>query len=480
MYKMKSYTLNFILVLSILGMTACEDALVENIYSELAPSTLFTTEEGISSSLNAAYAYAHRSGLVQTWAPHYLGGMPAGETWGAGGSIESLWVALMNFTWDSNHGQIVPMWAVYYRAIRDANIVLDNIDSDAFSNDFKQLTVAEINFIRGWAYSELYSLFGPVPLLVSSSDDPIQPRASDADMRVFIEQELNAAIAGLPVVPSAYGRASKGAAMGVLTKYYLNTKQWQQTTDLTFDIFELGEYSLDPNYQDVFAIANEGNMEMLWALTKDPTSGSASQSMNALVFPPDFPRPYPNNSVWAARTYLYDDFVNSYEASDTRQGIIVTDYVSTSSGLLVEGLGNDQSFPYKYEFDPNSVGFASGNDIPIVRYADILLSRAEALNELSGPTQEVIDLINEVRLRAMATALSLGGFTQESLRDAILQERAWEFFFEGKRREDLIRQGRFISDAVARGKNAQDFHVLYPIPQVELDANPNIEQNPGY
>lgn len=477
---MKSYTLNFILVLSILGLTACEDVLVENIYSELAPSTLFTTEEGITSVLNASYAYAHRSGLAQSWSPFYLGGMPAGESWGAGGSIESLWVALMNFTWDSNHGQILPMWVVYYNAIRDANIVLDNIDNDAFNSDFKQLTVSEINFIRGWAYSELYNLFGPVPLFVSSSDDPIQPRASEADIRNFIEQELNAAIAGLPVVPPAYGRASKGAAMGVLSKYYLNTKQWQQAADLTEDIIQLNVYGLVPDYRDVFAIANEGNEEMLWALTKEPTSGSTNQAMNALVFPPDYPRPYPNNSVWAARTYLYDDFVNSYEASDTRQGLIVTDYVSTSSGLLVEGLGNDQSFPYKYEFDPNSVGFQSGNDLPIVRYADILISRAEALNELSGPTQEVIDLINEVRLRANATVLSLGGYTKESLRDAILQERAWEFFFECKRREDLIRQGRFISDAVARGKNAQAFHVLYPIPQVELDANPNMVQNPGY
>ncbi len=477
---MKSYTLKFILGLSIIGLTACEDVLEENIYSELAPSTLFTTEDGITSVLNASYAYAHRSGLVQTWAPHYLGGMPAGETWGAGGSIESLWVALVNYTWDSNHGQIVPMWTVSYNSIRDANIVLDNIDNDAFSSDFKQLTVAEINFLRGWAYSELYSLFGPVPLFVSSSDDPLQPRASEAEIRDFIEQELTAAIAGLPVEPQAYGRASKGAAMGVLSKYYLNTKQWQEAADLTEDIIQLNKYGLVPAYIDVFAIANEGNEEMLWALTKDPTSGSARQSMNALVFPPDFPRPYPNNSVWAARTYLFDAFVNSYEASDTRQGIIITDYISTSSGLLVQGLGNDQSFPYKYEFDPNSVGFGSGNDIPIVRYADILLSRAEALNEISGPTQEIIDLINEVRLRAMASALSLGGFTQESLRDAILQERAWEFFFEGKRREDLLRHGTLISDAVSRGKNAQAHHVLYPIPQVELDANPDMQQNPGY
>lgn len=477
---MKSYTLNIILALSFLGMTACEKALEEEIYSELAPSTLFTTEDGISSVLNAAYSYAHRSGVVETWAPFFMGGMPAGSIWGAGGSIESLWVALYNFTWDSNHGQIVSQWNVYFSAILNANIVLDNIDSDAFSDEFKQLTVAEINFIRGWSYSELYNLFGPPPLYTSATDDPLQPRASESEIQSFIEQELNAAIAGLPAESSAYGRVSKGTAMGVLCKYYMNTRQWQEAADMAEDIMDLNKYSLVPNYTDVFSLANEGNPEMIWALTKDASTNSASHWVNALVFPPDYPRPYPNNGVFAARTYLYDDFVNSFEATDTRPGLIVTSYVSTSTGLVVEGLGNDQSFPYKYEFDPNSVGVPSGNDVPIVRFADILLSRAEALNELSGPSQEVIDLINEVRLRANVTALSLAGYSQESLRDAILQERAWEFFFESKRREDLIRQGRFISEAVARGKNAQAFHVLFPIPQYDMDANSLLVQNEGY
>ena len=144
------------------------------------------------------------------------------------------------------------------------------------------------------------------------------------------------------------------------------------------------------------------------------------------------------------------------------------------------GLGNDQSFPYKNVFDPSSVGFQAGNDIPIVRYADILLSRAEALNELSGPSQEVMDLINEVRNRANAPDLNLSDYNQDSLREAILEERGWEFWFEGKAREDQIRHGVFISRAQARAKNAQDFHKIFPIPQVELDANPDLEQNPGY
>ena len=177
---------------------------------------------------------------------------------------------------------------------------------------------------------------------------------------------------------------------------------------------------------------------------------------------------------------MFDDFVNSFDPSDTRVNQIIPEWTSTATGQLVMGLGNDQSFPYKSPFDPNSVGFNAGNDIPEIRYSDILLSRAEALNELSGPSQEAIDLINEVKIRAGATPLSLAGLTQESLREAILQEREWEFYFEAKAREDQIRHGVFISRAQARGANAQDFRRLFPIPQTELDANGLLEQNPGY
>jgi len=109
------------------------------------------------------------------------------------------------------------------------------------------------------------------------------------------------------------------------------------------------------------------------------------------------------------------------------------------------------------------------------------MSRAEALNELNGPTQEAIDLINQVRTRAQADAITLAEYPdKESLRDFILAERGREFYDEGLRRDDMIRHGKFISNAVSRGLNAKPFHVIYPIPQDQIDNNPNLEQNPGY
>jgi tetratricopeptide (TPR) repeat protein len=477
---MKSYKNIIILTLTLAIFLGCEDRLDEEVFSELAPSTLFASEKGVTSVLNASYAYAHRSGNVQSWAPFHMGTMPAGEAWGVGGSIESIWQRLIDYNWDSNHDHLLPMWVTYYNSIRDANIVLDNLQNDALSEAFKERTEAECHFLRGWSYSELYKLFGRLPLFRSPADDPLLPRASEEETKAFIEEELTLAVATLPAGRAGAGVADKGTAMAILAKYYLNTKQWQKAADLFQDIIDLNQYSLIPNYADVFAVENEDNAEIIWALPKTPISATASQLLNALIFAPDFPRPFPNNAVFAARTYLFDDFVNSFEPSDTRTSQIITEYTSTATGAVVVGLGSDRSHPYKLPFDPNSVGVNSGNDIPIIRYADILLSLAEALNELNGPSQEAIDLINLVRERANATPLVLTGYSQASLREAILQEREWEFYFEGNAREDQIRHGVLISRAQARGKNAQDFHVLFPIPQIEIDANAALEQNPGY
>lgn len=460
--------------------SSCEKPLEEKIFSSLAPQTLFTTEGGLTSSLNAAYAYSHRAGAVESWAPFWLSGMTTGEMWGAGGSIESLWTALTDFNWNSNHGQLGPVWNVHFNAIRDCNIVLDNVGKGNFSQTFKDLTTAEARFLRGWNYSELYYLFGKLPLYKSSTDDLLLARSSEEETKTFIEQELTAAIAGLPVKAALYGKATKGAAQGVLCKFYLNTKQWQKAADLAKVIIDSKTYSLQKNIKDVFSITNENNAELLWSLTKNAAEPSTSQSLNALIFPTTYPVGYSNNAVFAARVYLFDKFVDSFEASDARGKFIVKSFIDIASKKEVVGYGKNQSFPFKYDWDPNAVGANAGNDLPVVRFSDILLSRAEALNELSGPSAEVIGLINQVRTRAGASEIKLEGYSKESLRDFLLTERGKEFFLEMKSREDYLRQGKFISEAVKRGKNAKAFHVLFPIPQVEIDANKALIQNEGY
>lgn len=172
--------------------------------------------------------------------------------------------------------------------------------------------------------------------------------------------------------------------------------------------------------------------------------------------------------------------------NDNRTEVLITNYTD-QSGEKVELLRNEEGVAldnvrsFKYWPDPDAVGEANGNDIVYIRYADILLCKAEALNEKQGPNQESITLINMIRKRAKTDEISLNDYnSKEALRDFILAERGREFFSEGLRREDLIRHGKFISDAVARGKNAKPFHVLYPIPQRQREANSSLGQNPGY
>jgi hypothetical protein len=205
-------------------------------------------------------------------------------------------------------------------------------------------------------------------------------------------------------------------------------------------------------------------------------AGQGNQWM-AVSFPATYPR-LNNQASFASNYKLYDAFVNSFAATDKRKGCILTSY-KTAAGVTVQLLGKNDSRSFKYFPDPNSLNADAGNDIPELRYADILLSRSEALNELTGPNQESITLINRVRSRANVSLYTVGSFTKESFRDAILNERLWEFFTEGLRRQDLIRHGKFISNAVARGKSAKSTQVLFPIPQTEINVS-HIQQNEGY
>ncbi|MCI9846699.1 RagB/SusD family nutrient uptake outer membrane protein [Flavobacterium pectinovorum] len=467
---MKSIKNIFYASIALLALSGCDDLLEENVYSELTPGNFLTTLEGKNAVLNSAYGNSQAKGI---WA-YFLSPYVSGEQWNRGGSVESLITPLSNFTWDSNHEWFSQSWSQLYAAIRDANIVIDNTST---TNDKEKSLNAEARFVRALSFSYLYNWYGPVPLIVSSKNENLQlPRPTDDEFKSFIEKEFLEVSELLPVKGAQNGRATKGGALGLLCKFYLNTKQWQKSADIANQIILSKTYDILPDYKSVFALNNEWNKEILWATS---ANGQSGHILVALTFPTDYPLPFSNNQVFAARSYLFDSYVNSFAPSDVRKNLFITKYTNTS-GTTFQLLGNDQTFSYKYEFDPNSVGATQGNDLPEVRYSDILLSYAEALNELNGPTEEAIKAINKVRFRAGISLIDLADYNKESLRDLILQERSWEFYGESKSREDQIRHNKFITGAIARGKKAQAFHVLFPIPLTELNANPNLDPNFGY
>lgn len=479
-----------VIVCCVLLVWSCDKALEEDPFSELSVNAL-TSEESMESVLFGAFQEGYINGYDSHSVYNILNWCTDIE-WETGGGENSTAIQMINFNWDESiDWMFQPMWMRPYRAIRDANNVLDNLDNvEDLSVERKELFEAESRFIRALSYVHLYSWFGPVPIRRSAEGELEISRPEEEEMKSFIEDELLAAIPNLPDPGNEdnYGRPNKGAARGLLTKFYLNTKQWQKAAEMAKEIMDSGNYSLYPEYSDMFKVENERNTEYI-LVNPQSANSDGNNYMNG-SFPPNFQyapsfdlTAQSNWNNWGAQYRLYDLFYLSFDEKDKRKETILTSYVD-SEGNTIELVGDNNTRSFKFWPDSDAISNEHGNDSPEIRYADILLSRAEALNELNdGPTQESIDLINQVRNRAGLNDVSLGQFTsKKALNEHILKERGWEFYNEaGIRREDQIRMGAFISSARDRGhNNAEDYRVLFPIPQAAMDSNPKLVQNDGY
>ena len=474
-------------------LAGCDSVLDAEVHSQLAPGNYLRTERGIVSTLQAAYAQV--AFISGQWINN-ISDWHTDIAWETGGGINRTAVPIINYTWDSS--SFAPHYSKRYTAIRDANIILENVEASEVSDAQKELYRAEARFVRATSYDKLYKLFGPVPLRTSTDQQDLElPRASEEEMRSFIEEEYLAVIPALPEPGQqpGYGRATNGAARGMLTKFYLNTKQWQKAADMAQEVIDMDAYGLYPSHFDMFKVQNEGNEEMIWVFTSLPDQPAVGLNYLNGAFPDGFQR-WPRTGLtwqenwanWAAQYRLYDEFVNSFPEGDDRLRALMREYI-TMQGETVRLLGADNTRSFKFWPDPDAQG-RHGNDLPVVRYADILLSRAEALNELNGPNPESVDLINQVRGRVGVEGISQSDVgSKQALRNHLIMERGWEFHTEGKRREDLIRMGMLIEGSIGdykvgaqdRGiENAQEYHRRLPIIQSAMDANPALEQNPGY
>jgi len=487
---MKRYTLFFFMLLVLLAGTSCEKLLEEDVYSELGADNFLTNKDGLDKLLLSAYSEtAHMNDYVEN-DRLAIQEMCTDILWQQRGGEATNAIQVYQFTWDAGLSYLGEIFNAPYRAIRDANSVLDNLEVADLTDADRTSLGAEARFLRAVNYYYLWDLFGGVPLRTSLSDPSQLPKTDAATIEKFIEDEMLAALADLPDsgAEAAYGRSHKGAAMGFLCRLYLNTHQWQKCLSMADQLIGLNYFSLFPDYVNLFTVANEHNREMIWVRPANAQSGATGNRRIAVSTPANFKKDPKSGIEWqsnwanyASDYLMYDAFYDTFEAGDIRTKLILTSYID-NSGATIPLYGTNSSMVWKYRPDPNANGQDHGNDIAVIRYADILLSKAEALNELNGPSQEAIDLINLVRQRAGIDGLKLVDFTgTESLRDAILTERGHEFFDEELRRRDLIRQGKLISSAQARGvTGAVAYRELYPIPLEAMNANPLLEQNPGY
>ena len=489
---MKSIKNISLLLLTGLLFVQCESTIEPELFSETAPDNLFNSLQGVEAVLYGAYANSSEMGGNNAAQQLSAEEGMTDVGYASEGAIANWATNFQDFILDGSGSSMYSVfWNEPYQAIRNSNILLENLDNANIEDASKTLIAAEARFIRAISYYKLYMRFGPTPLRTSTTQELQIPKAGEQEILDFIESELLAVIPYLPSPGSEkqWGRAHKGAAMGVLTKMYLNTKQWQKTVDMSKQIIDLGYYELFPEYFGLFMVKNEQNKEIIWVRPAKADLGrEANISIMNFAWPQSFARD-PNTGLefcdgcrnFATMLRFRDDFFQSFDPSDKRLSLILTEYINTDGDLINLLPPEDNPRPFKYWPADDFAGPAYGNDVPDIRYADILLSRAEALNELNGPTQESVDLINQVRTRAGLPDMVIADFpNKDAMNDHILAERGWEFWWEGKRRHDLIRHGKFISQAQARGLPAQNYMTRFPIPQFALDANPSLEQNEGY
>jgi hypothetical protein len=489
----------------------CTD-LAESPFSVITPENFYQNDDQVRAGLAAVYSQLN---TASTGNYRYLALIPTdddvipvrGQDWFDNG----VHLEAQRHTWQASSpmglGNINSAWVQNFTGVARANVLLGAISTLPLAN--KARTVAEARALRAYFYYNLMDVFGGVPLVL---DDQVIPRAraSRAETFAFIEKELTEARVDLPATwaVSDYGRATKGWADAMLASMYVNAQvftgtvtaaglqkgaaQWQKAIDASDRLLTGTSYVLTADQTANFTATNNTSAEIIMVSTRRPEAGLSLNFISNSLHYNQF-SPSPNNG-WSIEPGLYRKFD---PADKRRAAILEGPQVNIVTGVPV----NDRSGirlnytidfpditqatefhgtrPYKWPFDPARVGTNHGNDYAIYRLAEILLIKAEALNEL-GRTGEAIVLVNQVRARVFTPPKPLdAALTQAQLRDAIFDERDFELFDEGKRRTDTIRQGTWLPAGWNKGIDAP-YLVLMPIPQPQLDVNPLLVQNAGY
>lgn len=359
-------------------------------------------------------------------------------------------------------------WQAFYNTIYDCNVILGRIGNVSFDEATKKQIIGEASFVRSLCYFNLVRLFGKLPLVTTEITAAEAKTLTRNDVSIIynqIEADLKTAAQNLPVsyTGSDVGRATSGAAKALLGKVYLTQKKYPQTVSILNEVITAGTYQLLTNYSDVFSTTNKNNAETIFAVKF--LKGGVGQG----------------HPIWLQANGAIDSVVapnlkKAYPPGDKRLSLVYSGKPSGTSIIC----------PLKFA-DAIGTGNDAGNDFIVIRYAEVLLMYAEALNEVSydaAGTGDALKNLNKVRLRAKITAYTIADLpNQDAFRNAVYNERNLELALEGDRWFDLLRTGNAITAMAAVGIKVQSYQLLYAIPQSEISVinNPvNFPQNPGY
>ena len=384
------------------------------------------------------------------------------------------------------NGYLNTAWSVCFATISRSNNVLARIDQVDFNESLKNQFKGESLFLRAYGYFYLVRIFGEVPMVEVAFRSPNEIMAFDMSRKPVSEiynliiQDLTEAgnlLAGINGLSKS--RASAGAAKTLLGKVYLTLGRFDEATAILKEVIDSNTYSLEQNYGSLFTNGNDELVESVFEIKYLSGNVGEGNSFSNIFTPARFDMAiFPGNMQGSGRILPTPQMADSYESGDLRRDLSIGDSV-----LLVTGEYEKEIYGLKFVDFTNGIINDGGVNFTALRYADVLLMYAEALNEI-GAGNEAHTYLNMVRNRANLEDLS--GLSQQEFRLAMERERRSEFFLEGHRWFDLVRTGRvqtvlnqYFQD---RGLNfsVAEHELIMPIPLREIDIDPNLEQNPGY
>jgi hypothetical protein len=485
------YKLNaLLLVFAFFVQVGCSNSFLEVPPQGQTVATQFWVNgDDATKAVNAMYANLH-SWTNVAFAPIAVESMGSDDAEKGSSATDATFMNNFdNYSASANEGQLSDFWSGQYQSINFCNQVLDNVPNISMDGTLKARYLAEAKFVRAYCYFRLVRAFGDVPLRLkvpASSAEYNIPRTPKAEVWAAIETDLNDAASVLPATYGAsdIGRATKGAAIALHAKVAMYQKKWPDVLTYTNQVMTMG-YSLFPNYEQLFRVANENCQESVFELQCALIPGNPAASFSQY------------SQVQGVRASVgggwgfnvpTPSLAAAYEPGDPRRdATIIFRGETTPEGDAIPAQGDNMMYNQK-SYVPFSLyvsGYNEGcqQNIRVIRYADVLLMNAEASIETGNAAQALASL-ELVRARARggdATILPKVTTTDPAaLRTAIYNERHVELAMEFDRYFDVIRQGRGTEVFGPKGWTANKNEV-WPVPQSEIDLSAGLlTQNPGY
>jgi hypothetical protein len=510
---MKKYISTYILAAG-LTLSSCAD-LEQSSISSINKDDFYQSKEDIETSINGIYQEFTVGGMYGIWNNQmiYLNDLQTDYV-KAGAQTNSAHIReVANFAVQPSNLFVVNAWESHYIGINRSNVIIDKVTAaDWLDEQSKQNYVNEARFLRAYLYFNLVRYFGGVPIVLHDGEGEGAPRNTTDEVFQQIVDDFTAA----ENLPANYSnrdsKASSLAATAFLSKVYLEWAQtstekgkanqkdyYQKAVQYAQKVIDSGKYRLLDKFIDNWSVDKKNGPEHIFSVEHDRTING--NTTGHCVFATNWDNAEP---VLLATS---DQYYEKMDPNDQRRDGSWAKHLPNPNTPGVDFIFTVPRFRKYIDSlnfaNPASTGNAAGQSTNsvIIRYGEILLIKAEAENELNGPTAEAYDAINQIRRRAYwspyleiqnqptdGTTLELSGLSQEEFRQAVRKERWNEFILEGHRWFDLKRWHILVKYVKEHSpateslkiKNVSKRNYYLPLPQDQLILNPNLEQNWGY